>query len=230
MANTKKITAKSVEKTVDTVENVSADSSDIAVKNDKLSLSDMVQLVNTIVDSVIVNRNGTLEFAAEYLDVVENYVLMAAFYPQYGIADIGLALFFNDYINGVFFRELKELEVNGYAQYIRCAVEKKIEFKLRQIENPLINSATKFVDTASALTQKYVDDIDNVGTADIKGFLSDFSKLVKKTNPQTVTDAVIKLHKSNADGNSAEKPTENAKSSPKKRTSKSKSSTEKSEG
>lgn len=66
---------------------------------------------------------------------------------------------------------------------------------MRQIENPLINSLTKFADNAVILSQKYVDDINNVATEDIKKFITDFAELAKNTNPQTITDFVVERHK-----------------------------------
>ncbi|MCM1062841.1 MAG: hypothetical protein NC452_21585 [Eubacterium sp.] len=165
----------------------------------KLSLTDAAKIINTVVDSTFIERNGVMEFAAEYYEVLLAYMEIGAFFPETGVLENGVHLFFLDYIDGKYYKELNELKANSLAQYIEIAVNRKIEAKMRQIENPLINSLTKFVNTAGVLAQKYVDDIDNVGTDDIKGFIANFAEFAKKTNSQTVTDAVIKMHK--ADGN-----------------------------
>lgn len=189
MASTKKTTA---EKKVDnTAENIS----DIKADNGRLSLLSLTTIVNTVVDSVFVERNGNIEFAAELYEVLLAYLEIGAFYPQTGVLENSLDLFFIDYIDNKYYRELGELKLNRLAQYIDNAVKQKVEAKMRQIENPLINSLVKFVDIASVLAKKYVDDIDNVGAADIQKFIGDFGSLVKKTNPQTVTDYVLKMNK-----------------------------------
>lgn len=160
-----------------------------------LTLSDISKIVNTMVDSVFVERNGKIEFAAELYEILLAYLEIGAFYPETGVLENSVELFFVDYINDKYSRELSELALDRTAQYIDGAVKRKIEFRMRQVENPLVNSMVKLIDIASVLGQKYVDDIDKIGTSDIKGFIEDFAKLAKVTNPQTVTDAVIKLHK-----------------------------------
>ena len=194
MANTKKTAA--AEKIENSAETKTETIADIKAENGVLSLLNLSKLVDTVVDSVFVERDGRLEFAAELYEVLLAYMEVGAFYPNTGVLENSLDLFFIDYINGKYYKELGELKHNRVAQYIENAVTKKVEARMRQIENPLINSLVKFVDIVSVLAQKYVDDIDNVGTSDIRGFIEDFAKFAKTTNPETVTEAVIKMHKS----------------------------------
>ena len=217
MANTKK--TASVKKIENAVETTTENIDEIKVDNGKLSLFNLTKIVNTVVDSVFVERNENIEFAAEYYEVLLAYMEIGAFYPQTGVLDNSLDLFFIDYIDGKYYKELGELKYNRMAQYIDNAVKQKVEARMRQIENPLINSLVKFVDITSVLAQKYVDDIDNVGTADIQKFIKDFGDLAKKTNLQTVTDAVIKMHTSEvAKENDTVKPDEKTKTSGAKKT------------
>lgn len=219
MANTKKtVTGKN------TAENKIGNIAGIKRENGVLSLFDLSKIVNAVVDSVFIERDGRLEFAAELYEVLLAYMKIGAFYPQTGVFENSLDLFFIDYIDNKYHKETSELEFNPLAKYIDNAVKHKVDARMRQIENPLINSLVKFVDIASALSQKYVDDIDNVGTSDIKGFIRDFAELAKQTNPQTVTDAVIKLHK--AENGNAETSVEKTKSAPKKQGSRVKKTAE----
>lgn len=188
-----------VAENVDTAEKVEENGSaeklvKLEGKSGKLKLSDVAEIVNAIVDSVFVERNGKIEFAAEYYEVLLAYFQIGAFYPETGVFDDGIGLFFMNYIDGKYHRELDALEHNNLAKYIKNAVVKKIEAKMRQIENPLINSLVKFVDLASVLAEKYVDDIDNVGSSNIKKFIGDFANFAKNNNTQTITDAMYKLH------------------------------------
>lgn len=219
MANTKKtVVAEKVENNAESLVDIKAD-------NGQMTLVDLSKIVNTVVDSVFVERNGNIEFAAEYYEVLLAYMEIGAFYPQTGVLDNSLDLFFIDYINGRYYKELGELKYNRMAQYIDNAVKQKVEARMRQIENPLINSMVKFVDTATVLAQKYVDDIDNIGTADIQKFIKDFGSLAKKTNPQTVTEAVIKMHRAeNSKDSEANGDTKQTKASTKKQSTKIKKS------
>lgn len=222
VARKKTAVAENVE-TIEKVENIPTAKNAGGVKsnNGKLSLVEIVEVINTIVDSMFVERNGTIEFAAEYYEVLLAYFKIGAFYPETGVFENGLFIFFTDYVDGKYSKELDELKFNRYAQYIDNTVKQKAEARMRQIENPLINSLVKFVDVAAVLAQKYVDDIDNIGTADIKKFITDFANVAKKTNPQSVTDAVIKMHRAE---NSKENGTKQTKSTIKKQSIKPKKS------
>lgn len=189
---------------------------DIKTSNGKISLKGLMMIVNAVTDSVFIERNERVEFAAELYEVLLAYWKIGAFYPHTEVLKNSLDLFFIDYIDGKYYKEIEELKSNRLAQYIENAVEKKVAAKMRQIENPLVNSMVKLVDIASVLGQKYVDDIDKIGTSDIKGFIEDFAKLAKVTNPQTVTDAVIKRHKSENSEASSAAPAAGKKRAPKK--------------
>lgn len=225
-AKKKTAVAENVEK-VETVETAAkTEESDTAEKpvrlegkNGRLTLGDVAEIVNAIVDSVFAERNGKIEFAAEYYEVLLAYFEIGAFYPETEVLENSVNLFFMDYIDGKYHRELEELKHSRLAQYIDNAVKKKVEAKMRQIENPLINSLTKFADNAVILSQKYVDDINNVATDDIKKFITDFAELAKKTNPQTVTDFVVERHKEEF-----AKESEKEKIVPKKRSTRAKKS------
>ena len=190
---------ETVENAVKSEENDAADKNvELEGKNGKLTLGDVAEIVNAIVDSVFVERNGKIEFAVEYYEVLLAYFQIGAFYPETGVFDDGIGLFFMNYIDDKYYRELDALDHNNLAKYIKNAVVKKIEAKMRQIENPLVNSLVKFVDVATVLAGKYIDDIDNVGSADIKRFIADFSEVAKKTNTNAITDAMYKLHQKEA--------------------------------
>lgn len=211
MANTKKTAA------AEKVENTAETLADIKTENGMMSLFNLSKIVDTVVDSVFVERNGNIEFAAELYEVLLAYLEIGAFYPHTGVLENSLDLFFIDYIDGKYHKELGELKYNRLAQYIDNAVKQKVEARMRQIENPLINSMVKFVEVATVLAQEYVDDIDNVGAADIQKFIKDFGSLTKKTNPQTLTDAVIKTHRAEmAEEGNAVNPAEKMASTPKK--------------
>lgn len=195
-------TAKSVEKepVVNTAE---VENSVVKAKSNKFSLADIANLVNAVVETVFVERNGTVEFAAEYYEVILAYWSIRYFYPDLVTEDTGIFAFFNDYIEGAYKKQLSDLEYNTYWKYASKAIAEKVEQKKRQLENPVVTSLTNFLNTANILAQKYVDDIDNVGAADIKSFLNDFGKLAEKTNSENVTRAVLEANKRNLENEAA---------------------------
>lgn len=208
-------TKKKVEDTVQTEQKI-----DIKATNGRLSLVEMSEIVNTVVDSVFTERNGNIEFAGELYEVLLAYMEVGAFYPHTGVFENGLGLFFGDYIDNKYHKELEELKYNRLVQYIENAVNKKVEARMKQIENPLINSMTKLVDAANVLAEKYVDDIDNVGTSDMKGFITNFVELSKKTNPDTVAEKVIKMYRAEMEKKDKSETAVVEKAAPKQRKSK----------
>ncbi len=160
-------------------------------ENGRLSLMDIANLVNAVVETVFIERDGNIEFAAEYYEVVRAYWSMRYFYPHLINDDTGIFVFFEDYIKGVYDKELTDLIYNDYWEYADKAITEKVEIRKKQIENPVMNSITKFFNAAGILAEKYVNDIDNIGTADLKGFLKNFGKLAQNTNADKVARAVF---------------------------------------
>lgn len=174
---------------------------DVKSENRTVSLTDVGIIVNTVVDSVFVERNGKTEFSSEIYEVLLAYLEIGSFYPETKLLEDNkekktpLNDFFMEYIDGKYQKELDELKNNRLAQYIENAVKTKIDAKMRQLESPTLESVANFFDVATALAQKYINDIDNVGMGDIKTFLQDFAKFAKKTNPQSITDTFLQIKK-----------------------------------
>lgn len=170
---------------------------DVKVDNGKLTLKDVSIIVDTVVNSSFAEINGKIEYNPEISAILIPYLEVGAFYPEtevFNNGDNSLEIFFNDYIDGKYDDKLNELGNNRLAAYIEDAIRQKIEHKLRQIENPLINSVINLIDNISTIANAYAKDIDNIGTSDIKKFISDFADFAKITNPRTITDSVVDKH------------------------------------
>lgn len=169
----------------------------VKAENGKLSLRDVSVIVDTVINSVFVDVNGKTEYNAEIAAILIPYLEIGAFYPETEVfkdSEDSLELFFSNYIDGKYDDKLNEIKNNRLAIYIEDAISKRIEYKLKQIENPLINSVINLVDNISAIANTYAKDIDNVGTSDIKKFIGDFANFAKVTNPKTITDSVVDKH------------------------------------
>lgn len=94
-------TAKKIEAVEKTEENdISEMPVKIKGKNGRLTLGDVAEIVNAIGNSVFVERNGKIEFAAEYYEVLLAYFEIGAFYPKTEVLENSVNLFFTDYIGG----------------------------------------------------------------------------------------------------------------------------------
>lgn len=169
----------------------------VKIENGKLSLRDVSVIVDTVINSVFVDVNGKTEYNAEIAAILIPYLEIGAFYPETGVfkdSEDSLELFFEDYIDGKYDDKLNEIKNSRLAIFIEDAISKRIEYKLKQIESPLINSVINLVDNISAIANTYAKDIDNVGTSNIKKFISDFANFAKTTNPKTIADSVVDKH------------------------------------
>lgn len=197
MADNKKGAKTVKNESVESVENIEksenlSETKNVVTANGKMSLNDVSVIVNTIVDSLFVERNGRLEYAAEIYEVLLAYMEIGAFFPNTKVFEDGLGVFFINYIDGKYYNQIGKLKYNTLAQYIENAVKRKIEARMKQIENPLFNSLERLIDAAGVVMQNYADNINNVGTDDIKRFIEDFAGFTKKTNPKTVADEIVK--------------------------------------
>lgn len=163
-------------------------------KDEKLSFSDVRIIVDTIAEASFVENNGKLEYAPEIVSVLIPYFEIGAFYPDTNVLNGSLEEFFTEYIDGKYDMLIEELKNNRLAQYIEKAARQKIEYKSSQIDNPLITSLANLVGVITAIANNYADDINSVGTDDLKKFLKEFNSFAKKTNPATIADKVVEKH------------------------------------
>lgn len=176
----------------------------IKFKNDNIEPNDEImsleqaeELINSVTDLVFLNTDKGIIFAPIYIDFMLAYWKIGFFYPYLGISEKGkesINFFFDGWVNGEYDVYLEKVKDNKQAAIIDKAIERAIEFKKSQCQQPVLNSLAKLVDTLSVLAQKYVDDIDNIGSSDIKSFLERFMAFTSENNVQTITDEVLNRH------------------------------------
>lgn len=162
--------------------------------NEVMTLAQINELIRSVVNLVFVNTPNGVVFLPIYIDLMLAYWKVGYYFPSLETAQNGVDQFFVEWINGEYDICLEKLENNRQAKVIDKAIRDEIEFKKSQLQQPIVNSLTEFVNTASVLAKKYVDDIDNIGTKDIKGFLERFAEFVSENNTSTITDEVLKRH------------------------------------
>ncbi len=203
MSGTKKNVENSVENVDNKMENFPENNSnseknvDITENNDvivdALSLADVSQIVNSVVDNCFQERNGKLEFSSEYCEVLKAYWKLSFFVPSLKITEISIFEFFEKYIAGKYDSYLREIQLfhDKLPSYIDNAIDEKIKFKIAQIQNPLVNSLANLCEVISATVEKYSE---NIESTDLKKMIDDFADFTKKNNPETITNTVLNKH------------------------------------
>lgn len=167
---------------------------DIEPISEIMTLSQINELIDSVVNLVFLDTPNGVVFAPIYIDLMLAYWKVGFFYPSLETTQKGVDYFFERWINGEYDVCLEKLESNRQAKVIDKAIRREIEYKKAQLRQPIVNALTEFVKTASVLASKYVDDIDNIGSKDIKGFLEKFAEFVSENNTSTITDEVLKRH------------------------------------
>lgn len=182
----------------ESVNNIIDEQNDKIEPNDEImSLEQVSELINSVTDLVFLNTNKGVIFAPIYIDFMLAYWKIGFFYPSLGISEKGeegISFFFNSWVNGEYDVYLEKIKDNKQTVIIDKAIERAIEFKKSQCQQPVLNSLAKLIDTFNILAQKYVDDIDNIGSSDIKSFLERFMEFTSENNVRTITDEVLNRH------------------------------------
>lgn len=168
----------------------------------KLSMSDVSDIVNAIVETVFVELDGRVDYAPEYYEVMSAYWELGAFYPNLKIFEKDISEFYDEYIDNKYHRELSDIALDRQAGYIDRAAKEKIEFRLKQIASPLVEELTALLSNVNVLAERYAKGMDEVSAGDFKKLVTDFAEFSKKTNPKTVTDTYLKMQAA-VNGNNA---------------------------
>lgn len=150
------------------------------------------ELIEAITELVFLNTANGTTFAPIYIDLMLAYWKIGFFYPSLETSEKGVDYFFEKWISGEYDVCLEKLENNRQARVIDKAIRREIEFKKAQLCQPIINSLTELADSASELVKKYTNDINS---EDIKGFMKQFAEFSSKNNTATITDEVLKHHR-----------------------------------
>lgn len=186
MSNSKKTKIESTENTIDktTIEPIT----------DIMSLEQVRELVDSILSLVFLKTDDGIVYMPLYEKVIYPYWKMGFYYPSLKISEMGFEDFYIKWINGEYNYQLDCILDNEQATFIDTLISDTIEFYKKQYQQPVINSLTNLINTVNILAQKYVNDIDNIGSSDIKGFLQRFMEFTAKNNTATITDEVLNRH------------------------------------
>ncbi len=121
--------------------------------NKVISLNETTALVDAVVDTVFMEKDGKIDYFPEYLEVAKAYYKVFFYAPQMIIEGETIIDFYLKYINGEYNEALNNYVDVRQGEYIDSAIEKKIAFRQNQIVNPFAYSLTKLLDNISAVTE-----------------------------------------------------------------------------
>lgn len=171
----------------------------------RLSLNDISTLCQGVLDCAFHKNEAGTVYIPENVELTKAYFELLVTFPALEMDKIGLAEFFEDYADGQYDHYLSIAREDGRIKYFERTVDSAIETAIRyHTGGRLATAAATLIDNINGVVEKYSDSLKNIGAADIQNFLKDFGKLSSDLNPQTVADAVIKMHQSET--NKTEKP------------------------
>lgn len=163
----------------------------------KLSLGDVSVLCQGVLDCAFHKNEAGTTYIPENVELSKAYFELLVTFPDLEMEKIGLAEFFELYSDGQYDNYLTIAREDGRIKYFERTVDSAIETAIRyHTGGRLAASAAALIDNINKVVEKYSGSLENIGAADIQNFLKDFGKLSSELNPQTVTDAVIKMHQS----------------------------------
>ncbi len=156
--------------------------------NKIISLNETTALVNAVVDTVFMEKDGRIDYFPEYLDVAKAYYKVFFYVPEMLIEGETIFDFYVRYINGEYNEALNEFVDVRQSQYIDNAIDRKIAFRQNQIVNPFAYSLTKLLDNISAVTETQKTNFDNL---DMKKLVDGIAAMGEKFDTEKVIELLI---------------------------------------
>lgn len=167
------------------------------VKLRKMSLEDVNTLCRGVLDCTFPKDETGTAYIPENVELTKAYFELLVTFPDLEMEKVKLAEFFEDYSDGQYDDYLAIAREDGRIKYFERTVDSAIETAIRyHTGGKLAASAAALIDNINKVVEKYSGSLENIGAADVQNFLKGFGKLSSELNPQTVTDAVIKMHQS----------------------------------
>lgn len=179
------------EKTTNTTNTTDTAKKIYTLKDAPLSLVNTI--ANTIVKSLfLLNEDKTEQkYLSQYQELIPTYIELVSFYPEMEFKDMDLEEFFEGYVEGKYDDLIHTMKGNRRVQYLDRVVNYTIETKLRyESGGRLENSVAKFLSSLTEAVQNFGD----YKTEDIQNFLKGFNNLSEKITPESLSEAVIKIH------------------------------------
>ena len=165
------------------------------VKLRKMSLEDVSTLCQGVLDCAFHKNEAGTVYIPENVELAKAYFELLVTFPDLEMEKVELAEFFEDYADGKYDRYLSVAREDGRIKYFERAADSAIETGIRyHTGGRLATAAAALIDNINGVVEKYSDSLQNIGAADLQNFVKDFGKLASDFNPQTVADAVIKMH------------------------------------
>lgn len=183
----------------------------------KMPFSEIAELSGSIVNILFLKNTetGELTFLYPYQKIVTHMFEMAGAFPDIVNANMNIFEFAEDYFDGVYDDYIAILDNDPRARYLENSINAEIENIMRYSSSSrLLGNINRLVTTITDAVEKYSSNAENINPEDVKMFIQNFGEFAAKVNPDSITEAVIKMHP-NTDGTASTKPAEKKKSTKK---------------
>lgn len=179
----------------------------------KMSFSEIAELSGSIVNILFLKdkETGELTFLYPYQKIVTHMFEMAGAFPDIVNANMNIFEFAEDYLDGVYDDYIAILDNDPRARYLENSINAEIENIMRYSSSSrLLGNVNRLVTTITDAVEKYSANAENINPEDVTAFIQNFGELAAKANPDSITEAVIKMHQKN-NGAASTKPNEKKK-------------------
>lgn len=156
--------------------------------NKVISLNATTALVDAVVDTVFIEKDGRIDYFPEYLDVAKAYYKVFFFAPEMVIEGETIFDFYVKYINGEYNEALNNYVDVRQSKYIDKAIDKKIAFRQNQIINPFACSLTRLLNNVSSVVEKYSKYFEGV---DVNKLIDGISAMGEKFDTEKAIELLI---------------------------------------
>lgn len=163
----------------------------------KMPFSEIAELSGSIVNILFLKdkETGELTFLYPYQKIVTHMFEMAGAFPDIVNANMNIFEFAEDYLDGVYDDYIAILDNDPRARYLENSINIEIENIMRYSSSSrLLGNVNRLVTTITDAVEKYSSNAENINPEDVTAFIQNFGEFAAKANPDSITEAVIKMH------------------------------------
>lgn len=165
-----------------------------------LNLTETTELIDAVVNTVFIETDGVLDYHPEYLELAKAYYKIWYYVPEMIIEGETISDFYIRFVNGEYKEALANYADIRQSAYIDNAIDKKVEYKSKQISNPLTYSLSRVLNAIADIAESNKNNFDNVDMQKLAdGFVNLGEKFDMEKATQMIIDSVKKETKETTD-------------------------------
>lgn len=160
-------------------------------KAKELSLKETYALIEDVDNSAFPKDEGEdlmSKFYLTFCDVLIAYVELHHFFSEEFKDVVNIPEFFDDYQSGKYVDYLAAINKTKTSKIVDEFVERRKQMIISKLNNPVSETFSKINEILDNLSEDFKD----IEPDTFKKFIGDFGNFAKETNPESVTDAMLK--------------------------------------